>query len=306
MVLYAPYRRSVDCFVLRRNRARARPKRRPGRNLPMIRAPLSLVHERKKGMLMEPVQGMELLEGDAILVAGGTGRVGNNLLRTLVGHGSRLVVVSRQRENADRAIAEQIEADDLDRVASFEADLTRLEAGELATAEVVRRFGRIDAVICIAGGGSRFVGIAESDVDDLRAAVCDNLHLAYNLMVPALRAMLKQTPRPGARSRGRLVAVTAGSSLDPQPKFGIMGIAKAGVNVLMLAIARENKGEGIVANAVVLGTVGIEAAEAYLSHEEFAAAATPQEVADVLAFHASDASSGINGSLIHLNARETD
>jgi enoyl-[acyl-carrier-protein] reductase (NADH) len=33
---------------------------------------------------------------------------------------------------------------------------------------------------------------------------------------------------------------------------------------------------------------------------------SPQEIADILAFHASDASTGINGSLIHVNAREVD
>jgi len=140
----------------------------------------------------------------------------------------------------------------------------------------------------------------------LAESIRNNLEVAYNLIVPALRVMLKQASRAGARSRGRLVAVTAGSSLDPAPTRGMMGIGKAGVNTLMRAIAREHKADGIVANAVVLGTVATEAARAYLDADEFAAAATPQEVADVLAFHTSDASSGINAELIHLNARETD
>ena len=74
----------------------------------------------------------------------------------------------------------------------------------------------------------------------------------------------------------------------------------------MLAIARENKEYGIVANSIILGTVGTEAAHAYLSPPEFAAAAAPEEVADILVFHAGDASSGVNGSLVHLNAREVD
>ena len=85
-----------------------------------------------------------------------------------------------------------------------------------------------------------------------------------------------------------------------------MGIGKAGVNVLMRAIAREHKADGIVANAVILGGVAIDAAREYLSDDEFRAAVSPQEIADILAFHASDASTGINGSLIHVNAREVD
>jgi NAD(P)-dependent dehydrogenase (short-subunit alcohol dehydrogenase family) len=74
----------------------------------------------------------------------------------------------------------------------------------------------------------------------------------------------------------------------------------------MQAIAREHKADGIVANALVLGGVATEAARNYLGPDDFAAAATPQEVADTLAFLASDRGSGINGALVDLNAREVD
>ena len=74
----------------------------------------------------------------------------------------------------------------------------------------------------------------------------------------------------------------------------------------MLAIAREHKIDGIVANALVLGGVAFAGAEAFYSPDDFAAAATPQEVADALTFLASDRASGINGALVDLNAREID
>ena len=161
-------------------------------------------------------------------------------------------------------------------------------------------------MISLAGGGTAFEPIVESTQADLEQSFRNNLVVAYQCFVPALRRMLAQSYRDGARSRGRLVAVTAGSSLTPQPRFGIMGAGKAGVNLLMRAIAREHKSDGIVSNAVVLGTVAIDAARTYLDDSEFSAAATPKEVADVLIFHASDASSGVNGELVHLNAREVD
>jgi NAD(P)-dependent dehydrogenase (short-subunit alcohol dehydrogenase family) len=185
-------------------------------------------------------------------------------------------------------------------------DLTNFSAAARAVRGVYEHLGRIDAVISLAGGGSAWIAIAESEPDMLAESVRNNLYVAYNLVVPALRFMLEQAPRSGARSRGRLVAVSAGSSLDPAPTRGIMGVGKAGVNTLMRAIAAEHKADGIVANAVILGGVATEAARGYLGADDFAAAAAPQEVADVLAFHSSDASSGINGELIHLNARETD
>jgi NAD(P)-dependent dehydrogenase (short-subunit alcohol dehydrogenase family) len=118
--------------------------------------------------------------------------------------------------------------------------------------------------------------------------------------------MLEQPMREATQSRGRLVAVSAGSSKDPQPRFGLFGASKAGLNVLMQAIAREHKADGIAANSVVLGTVATDAAKSYLSDEDFAAAAQPQEVANVLAFLASSGAAGINGALVDVNARETD
>jgi NAD(P)-dependent dehydrogenase (short-subunit alcohol dehydrogenase family) len=249
---------------------------------------------------------MRQLDGQAVVLAGGTGRVGGATLRALVARGARVLVVSRAQASALRAIDGFLEGAGRDAAFAFEADLGTPSGGEAVASEAVRRFGRIDAVVSLAGGGSKFVNVAKSTAADLAESVHNNLEVAYNLALPALRTMLAAKPAEGARSRGRFAFVTAGSSLDPQPRFGLMGIGKAGVNLLMLAIAREHKADGIVANAVVLGGVATEAARDYLDPDEFAASASPEEVADILAFHASDASSGVNGSLIHLNAREVD
>ncbi len=248
---------------------------------------------------------MKFLNDDVVIFAGGTGKVGGETLRKLIFDGARVAVVSRSLERANEAIGEYAQ-DRNEACIAVAADLTSAAEAHDVVRTVLQWGGRIDAAISLAGGGSRFVRIAESSFDDIETSVRNNLFVAYNLFMPVLRAMLEQPYRDGARSRGRLVAVTAGSSVQPQPRFGIMGAGKAGVNVLMRAIAREHKINGIVSNAVVLGTVATEAAREYLDEHDFAAAAQPAEVAEILAFHASDASSGINGELIHVNAREVD
>ena len=246
-----------------------------------------------------------MLDDDVIVLAGATGRVGGATLRALLEAGAgRVVVLSRRVAAAEQTIEASGELHD--RATALEADLTDAASADAAIASAVGRFGRIDAAISLAGGGTPFMPLVQTRPSDLDHAVRNNLVVAYNLMLPVLRAMLAEPARPGARSRGRLVAVSAGSSLDPQPEFGLMGIGKSGVNVLMRAIAREHKADGIVSNAVVLGAVATDAARDYMDADDFAAAASPQEVADILAFHASDRSSGVNGELIHLNAREVD
>lgn len=240
-----------------------------------------------------------LFENDVVILAGGTGRVGGASLKTLHDGGARVVVVSRSEENA-KALAAGFE-----RASSAVADLSDPASTSALIRQTAATFGRVDAIVNLAGRG-KFIALRESTVEDLRLNLEAFVVTAYNLAISGLRQMLAQDYLPGRRSRGHIVTVTAGSSQDPQPRFGLFGAAKAGVNTLMRAIAREHKADGIVANAVVLGGVATEAARNYLSAEEFEAAASPEEVARVLAFLASPASDGINGELVDLNARETD
>jgi NAD(P)-dependent dehydrogenase (short-subunit alcohol dehydrogenase family) len=245
-----------------------------------------------------------LLEDDVVLLAGGTGRVGGPSLRAFLREGASVALLSRTRQAAEETIATQARGA-AGRVQVVVADLLAPEDGARAVRETVSRFGRLDGVANLSGRGS-FVAVADSTLDDFMINLRGFAVTNYNLMLPALRHMLAQDQRPGARSRGRLVVVTAGSSRTPQPRFGLMGAAKAAVNTFMLAIAREHKADGIVSNALVLGAVATEAAKDYLDAQSFAAASTPEELAETLAFLVSDRSSGINGVLLDHNAREVD
>jgi meso-butanediol dehydrogenase / (S,S)-butanediol dehydrogenase / diacetyl reductase len=246
-----------------------------------------------------------LLSDDVVLCAGVTGAVGTVTLSTLAREGARLAVVARSRESAQRAIDAQLAGEDRAQALVLVADLTDPQQAAVAVEACVGRFGRVDALVNLAGEGGT-VPLVDSKLDDLRANLESFLITAYNLALPTLRAMLRQPFHPGALSRGHIVSVTAGSSLDPAPRRGLFGAAKAGVNTLMRAIAREHKGDGIVANAVVLGGVATDVSRQRRGAEAWNAAARPQEVADVLAFLASRRSSGINGALVELNAREVD
>ena len=240
-----------------------------------------------------------LFDGDVVVLAGATGRVGGATVRVLHDEGARVVVISRSAAAAAAAVA------GLARGSSAIADLADPAATQRMVDGIAEEFGRVDAVINVAGKG-KFVALVDSTLEDLRVNLDGFVVPAYNLTVAALQRMLAQPYLPGRRSRGHIVTVTAGSSRSPQPTFGLFGAAKAAVNTLMRAVAREHKADGIVANAVVLGTVATEAAREYLDAGDFAAAASPEEVARVLAFLASASSDGINGELVDLNARETE
>jgi len=245
-------------------------------------------------------------DGDGIILAGATGRVGRATLTALVREGARVVVLSRDESRARSTIAAALDSGKRDSAVPLRADLREPSDAERAVTYTVERFGRVDAVVNLAGSGFGQVSFAQSSLGDLRENLGSFVETAYTLTVAALRAMLVQPYRDGARSRGRIVTVTAGSSKDPAPGRALFGAAKAAVNTLMLGVARDHKADGIVANALVLGGVAFAGAEQFYGPEDFNAAATPEEVAEVLTFLAADRSSGINGALVDLNAREVD
>ncbi len=244
--------------------------------------------------------------GDAILLAGATGRVGAATLTALVREGARVVVISRDRDRAQTTINAALASEARAGAHAIEADLSSLDDAARAVSATVERFGRIDAMVNLAGSGFGRMTFAESSPDDLRKNLDGFVTTAYTIASAAVRAMLTQSYRDGTRSRGRIVTVTAGSSKDPAPGRALFGAAKAAVNTLMLGLARDHKADGIVANALVLGGVAFAGAEAFYSPEDLAAAASPEEVAEVLTFLASERATGINGALVDLNARETD
>lgn len=246
-----------------------------------------------------------LLQDDVVLCAGASGNVGGATLAALIREGANVAVISRNRANAQRAIDAHVPASARGRTVALEADLRDPRAAEAAVAATAERFKRIDALVSLAGDG-KVVALVDSTVDDLRENLEGYVVTAYNLALPVLRVMLRQPFKEGALSRGHLVTVTAGSSLDPAPRRGLFGAAKAGVNALMQAIAREHKADGIVANALVLGGVATEVSRSRRGDEAWQQAARPEEVAETLAFLASRRSSGINGALVDLNAREVD
>ena len=175
-----------------------------------------------------------LFNDDVIVLAGATGRVGGATLRHLHAEGAWIVVVSRSADSAAASVA------GLERASTAIADLNDPAAVESVVADAVARFGRIDATINLAGRG-KFVSLVDSTLDDLRVNVDGFVIPAYNLAIAALRQMLAQEYRSQRRSRGHIVTVTAGSSKDPQPRFGLFGAAKAAVNTLMLAIAQSTR-----------------------------------------------------------------
>jgi NAD(P)-dependent dehydrogenase (short-subunit alcohol dehydrogenase family) len=163
-----------------------------------------------------------------------------------------------------------------------------------AVEAAVRHFGRLDALINIAGGFA-FETIDKGDPKTWQRMHALNLLTAFN----ASRAAIAHL---AASRAGRIVNIGAMAALQAGAGMGPYAASKAGVHRFTEALANEWKGR-ITVNAVLPSTIDTPANRASMPDADFSKWVTPQELAEVILFLASDAASGITGALIPVSGR---
>jgi NAD(P)-dependent dehydrogenase (short-subunit alcohol dehydrogenase family) len=124
---------------------------------------------------------------------------------------------------------------------------------------------------------------------------------ALNLMT-AVNASRAAIPHLARSAAGRIVNIGAMGALQASSGMGAYAASKAGVHRLTEVLAAEWKGK-ITVNAVLPSTIDTAANRASMPNADFAKWVTPEELADVILFLASDAASGITGALIPVAGR---
>jgi 3-oxoacyl-[acyl-carrier protein] reductase len=173
-------------------------------------------------------------------------------------------------------------------------DLTDAEHARKAIETAVAHFGKLDALINIAGGFA-FETVTEGDPKIWQRMYALNVLTALN----ASRAAI---PHLAASRSARIVNVGAIGALQAGTGMGAYAASKAGVHRLTEALAAEWKGK-ITVNAVLPSIIDTAANRASMPKADFAQWVTPQELADVILFLASDAASAVTGALIPVSGR---
>jgi 3-oxoacyl-[acyl-carrier protein] reductase len=174
------------------------------------------------------------------------------------------------------------------------ADLTDAAQAKKAIDAAAAHFGKLDALINIAGGFS-FETIADGDPKTWQRMYALNVMTALN----ASRAAI---PHLAASSAARIINIGAIGGLQAASGMGPYAASKAGVHRLTEALAAEHKGK-ITVNAVLPSIIDTAANRASLPKADFAKWVTPKELADVILFLASDAASAVTGALLPVSGR---
>lgn len=173
-------------------------------------------------------------------------------------------------------------------------DLTDAAAAEGAMAAVIDRFGRIDALLNVAGGFVWQPVDAEPPAWDRMFVL--NLTTALNATRAALPA-LRRSPD------GRIVNVGASGALKAAAGMGPYAAAKSGVHRLTESLAEELKSTSVTVNAVLPSILDTEQNRKDMPDADPARWVRPADLARVMLFLASPESRAVTGALIPVTGR---
>jgi NAD(P)-dependent dehydrogenase (short-subunit alcohol dehydrogenase family) len=231
---------------------------------------------------------MNLLEGKVALITGAKGGLGTFVTEAFLAAGAKVIGVSRSIQQSDFSNTE------------FHAMPAELSSGDVArklVADVVSRFGRIDALVHVMGGFAG--GQTVADTDD--ATFEKMLDLNYRSAFYIVRAV---TPQMRQQGSGRILAVASRQAVEPVATVGAYSASKAALVSLIRTIALENKDRGISANTVLPGTMDTPGNRAASPSADTSQWVQPSQVAAMLVHLASDAGSQITGAAIPIYGKQ--
>jgi 3-oxoacyl-[acyl-carrier protein] reductase len=250
---------------------------------------------------------MELgLKDKVAIVTGGTQGIGRATALTLAREGAAVAIAARGQERRDQTAAEIRAAGG--RVAAIRADVSKAADCERVVAEAVKAFGRLD--ILINNAGTSATGEFAAASDEIWQADFDlKLFAAIRLARLAIPHMKRQ-------GGGRIVNLTNIGAKQPRAKSMPTTVTRAAGLAFTKALSKELAPDKILVNTVCIGLVRAgqheaKAARQGVDVEQLYAAlgkdiplgrvGRAEEVANVIAFLASEAASYVSGTSVNLD-----
>ncbi len=222
-----------------------------------------------------------------IAITGGFGILGEAASRTALAQGWTVVAI-------DRADAPRETFPDAAH-AMGGSDLTDAEATADLFNRIVKTHGRLDALLNIAGG-FRWETLEDGHLDSWDFLYDINLKTAATACKMAL-PYLKAAPA------GRIVNVGAAAAVKAGMGMGAYTASKSGVMRLTEALAEELKSTDVTVNAVLPSIIDTPQNRQDMSDTDPAIWVTPDDLAAVMLFLASDAAKAITGALVPVTGK---
>jgi 3-oxoacyl-[acyl-carrier protein] reductase len=237
------------------------------------------------------------LHGRVAIVTGGSRGIGRGIAELLAERGAAVGIAYREREGPAREFEASVRAIG-GRAWAGQCDV----ADEMNVAtffeQAVRELGPVDILVNNAGL-ARDTHIALLGRPQWQQVMHVNLDGVYHCVRAVVRGML-------LRRWGRIINVSSPSARMPLRGQSAYAASKAGLEGLTRALSRDLASKGVLVNAIAPGLIDTEMLgampaadlEAYLAAVAIGRTGTPREVAALVAFLASGASSYVTGQVI--------
>ncbi len=229
--------------------------------------------------------------------AGSQTGYGRSIAVTLAREGCIVYAADVDMEGANKTAAEIVNLGF--QAMAVKVDVTKRDEVDRMIQTILEKSGKIDILVNNAGSSSRLKPFVEMTPSDWEVDLGVNLLGQMNVAQAVLPGML-------SRKYGRIINTSGGKGI---PNISIYGAAKAGVEAFTHALALEVGRSGVVVNGVGpgLGRTGLTAyapnefLDAHARSTAFGRLCTPEDVAPVVAFLASDVCSYMAGQFIVLS-----
>jgi len=234
------------------------------------------------------------LRGRVAIVTGGSQGIGEACVRRFAREGAR-VVIADVSDAPGQALAAELGA------LYVHCDVGDKAEVDALIARTVEAFGAIDILVSNAGifRAAEFLDVTEADFD---AVLRVNVKGSFLVGQAAARVM-------AAQKRGSIIHMSSVNGVMAIPNIASYNVSKGGINQLTRVMALALADQGVRVNAVAPGTIATELAakavltsdaarEKIMSRTPLRRLGEPSEIADTVAFLASDAASYITGEII--------
>lgn len=238
------------------------------------------------------------MDAPVVLITGALTGIGRATALAFAREAARIVVSGRHDEEG-RALVGELRGVGAPDAAFVRADTRHEQDVRALVDEAVRRFGRLDVAVNNAGTEGKFRPILE-ETPETYAAIFDTNVLGVLLSLKhELRVMVRQR-------RGSIVNMSSVVGHSAAANVAVYSASKHAVDGLTRAAAFEAAGSGVRVNGVapgpietpMLGRLTPEDRAYFVEHTALKRAGTPEEIAQVVVFVASDKASFITGATV--------
>ena len=246
------------------------------------------------------------------IVTGASQGIGRATVLRLASDFSVIVLVARDKNNLEKTAAEVSSLGAQTMVLAL--DLRPPQSAKTVVERTLERFGRIDALLNIAGAVPQIdlFQMTDEQWDDGMAL---KLHGARRLTIEAWHAL--------KASNGSVVFISGSAAFAPKPGYAAVATINAAINALAKAFAEQGIKDGVQVNSIVPGPVMTgrrrsflekwapahkmsveEAIKKFPEEARISRYGQPEEIAELLGFMVSPAAKWMTGSSLRMDGGE--